>query len=174
MPDSFTQALALWHDFYMLLGSAVAALLGLLFVSVSLHLDSLTEPVQLLAYETFNHFVALLFISLVCLIPDLPPGWFGAALLLLGVAGCLRQVWTSRRSERAQKGLVLPTPWRREVFPLLAYALLVGLGLWYLAGLPSQLGVLVAVDLLLLSQAALRAWEMLLYLGTTKGTPSAE
>jgi hypothetical protein len=173
MPESFAQALEPWHDFYALLGSTAAALLGLLFVAVSLHLDSLTAAVQGLAYETFNHFITLLLIAFLCLIPALPPSWFGVGLLLLGLGGAVRLAWR-RRAEPAQERLGLPTPRRRDVLPALAYLLLVGLGLWYLAGQTGLLGVLVAVDFLLLIQATWRAWEMLLYLGARKTPGSAE
>jgi hypothetical protein len=90
MPDAFAPALERWHDFYTLAGSAAAALLGLLFVSVSLHLDALTGAGRALAYETFFHFMAALFLALICLMPGLGPAGLGAALLPVGLLGCAR------------------------------------------------------------------------------------
>jgi hypothetical protein len=175
MPDPFTPALERWHDFYTLSGSAAAALLGLLFVSVSLHLEALTGAGQALAYETFFHFMAALFLALICLMPGLSPAGLGAALLLLGLLGC------ARLSRHVRYRVSFPHPWRRDVLPALAYVLLVGiggllvasqspaLGGWTGADFALVLGGLTAVTFLLLIQAALSAWEMLLYLGAGRG-----
>jgi hypothetical protein len=179
MPDAFAPALERWHDFYMLSGSAAAALLGLLFVSVSLHLDALSGDGQALAYETFFHFMATLFLALVCLMPGLTPVGLGAALLALGLLGCARLA-----RHRLRYRVAFPHPRRRDVLPALAYVLLVGVGGLLMAsqspllgGLTAAdfallLGGLTAVTFLLLIQAALSAWEMLLYLGAGHGQPA--
>jgi hypothetical protein len=62
-----------WHDFYMLLGTASAALVALLFVAVSIGANFLT-PERSVATRTFMspvvfHFSMLLLISLVMLVP---------------------------------------------------------------------------------------------------------
>ena len=49
MPDAFEPALERWHDFYMLAGATSGVLLGLLFVSVSEHLNVLTRDARALA-----------------------------------------------------------------------------------------------------------------------------
>ena len=175
MPDALAPALERWHDFYTLSGSAAAALLGLLFVSVSLHLDALTGDGQALANDTFLHFLAALLLALICIMPDPTPLELGAGLLLVGLLGCARL----RRHLRFRVNF--PHPWRRDVLPALAYVLLVGLGALFVAsqspllsGLPAAevsllLGGLTAVTFMLLIQAALSAWEMLLYLGAGHG-----
>ena len=60
-----------WHDFYMLLGTASAALVALLFVAVSIG-ASLITPDRSTATRTFMspavfHFSTLLLLSLVAL-----------------------------------------------------------------------------------------------------------
>jgi hypothetical protein len=35
--EAFTQAVEGWHDFYLMIGTAAATLVGLLFVSLSLN-----------------------------------------------------------------------------------------------------------------------------------------
>jgi hypothetical protein len=43
MAEDFAAIIVGWHDFYMLAGSAAATLLGLLFVAVSLHIDTIAK-----------------------------------------------------------------------------------------------------------------------------------
>ena len=62
-----------WHDFYMLLGTASAALVALLFVAVSIGASFIT-PERSTATRTFMspvvfHFSTLLLLSLVALVP---------------------------------------------------------------------------------------------------------
>ena len=39
--EPFQHALERWHDFYLLAGTAAATLMGLLFVSLSIHLEKI-------------------------------------------------------------------------------------------------------------------------------------
>ncbi|MBV9354027.1 MAG: hypothetical protein JO023_00740 [Chloroflexi bacterium] len=167
MIGTFDQVLQPWHDFYALMGSSAAALLGLLFVSASIHLDALTGDTQLRAYETFNQFFLLLLLASVCLVPGLTAPLFAIAVLILGVLGTITQI--RRRLRRQQLGF--PHPWRRDLFPVLAYLLLVVTGLRLLTptaewmpGVPVMVTLFTA-SLLLISQATENAWEMLVYLG---------
>jgi hypothetical protein len=62
-----------WHDFYMLLGTASAALVALLFVAVSIGASFLT-PERSVATRTFMspvvfHFSTLLLLSLIAMVP---------------------------------------------------------------------------------------------------------
>ena len=146
------------------MGSSAAALLGLLFVSASIHLDALTGDAQSLAHETFNQFFLLLLLAAVCLVPGLSPATFGLAVFLVGVLGASTQI--RRRLRRRQLGF--PHPWRRDVFPALAYVLLlVTGGVVWSSGAPAMPAVF-AASLLLISQATQNAWEMLVYLGTRR------
>ncbi len=167
MIGTFDQVLQPWHDFYALMGSSAAALLGLLFVSASIHLDALTGDAQLLAHETFNQFFLLLLLASVCLVPGLTAPLFAVAVVILGVLGTTTQI--RRRLRREQLGF--PHPWRRDLFPVLAFLLLVVTGLRLLT--PSvewipEVPVMITLftaSLLLISQATENAWEMLVYLG---------
>jgi hypothetical protein len=162
MVDAFNQAALPWHDFYTLMGSSAAALMGLLFVSVSIHLDALRGDAEALAQETFNQFFLLLLLAAVCLVPGLQPSTFGLALVLLGLLSGVRQLHRRLRYER----LGFPHPWRRDVFPVLAYVILLASGgmVWMTGTAPMT--ALLAVSLLIITQATLSAWEMLVYLGT--------
>jgi hypothetical protein len=63
-----------WHDFYMLLGTASAALVALLFVAASIGASFFT-PERSIATRTFMspvvfHFSTILMLSLVALVPS--------------------------------------------------------------------------------------------------------
>jgi hypothetical protein len=61
-----------WHDFYIVAGTASATLVGLLFVSLSLHLRAvLARPeVRGLARATLANFGVVLLVALVLVIPQ--------------------------------------------------------------------------------------------------------
>jgi len=63
-----------WHDFYIVAGTAAAALVGLLFVGLSLHIRAVLSrsEVRSLARVTLANFGLLLFVSLFMVIPQGP------------------------------------------------------------------------------------------------------
>jgi hypothetical protein len=87
--SAFQTGLASWHDFYVSVGSASAALLGLLFVGVSINLSSIAvakrADVRTRADVAFSNLLYLLCLSLIMLIPGVDAG--SLALSLTAVAG---------------------------------------------------------------------------------------
>jgi hypothetical protein len=67
-------ALKEWHDFYLLVGTAGATLLALLFVAVSLGTGFLTEerqaPTRTFMSPVVIHFTSVFFLSAVALFPS--------------------------------------------------------------------------------------------------------
>ena len=63
-----------WHDFYLTAGAAAAALIGLLFVGISINLDEFTTDegtgIRVLGEQAFANFVFVLLIALFVLVPD--------------------------------------------------------------------------------------------------------
>jgi hypothetical protein len=89
---SAPEALKEWHDFYVLVGTAGATLLALLFVAVSLGAGYLTEERQS-ATRTFMspvivHFTGVFFLSAVALFPWHQAKFFAA---LIGVTALIAQ-----------------------------------------------------------------------------------
>lgn len=75
-----------WHDLFVAVASAAAALSGLLFVAVSINLDRIL-PSPLLparAADSLAMLVTLLVISLLMLAPEQPPVLLGAELIAIG------------------------------------------------------------------------------------------
>jgi hypothetical protein len=78
----------LWHDFFVAVAGASAALTGLIFVGVSLSLSKILI-VPRLADRAFQALILLLNIliaSCLCLAPELSQAWLGTYILIMGIA----------------------------------------------------------------------------------------
>jgi hypothetical protein len=90
-----------WHDFYILLGTAAAALVALLFVAASIGATMLT-PERTRATRTYLspvvfHFAAILFASLTALIPTQTPLWLGISVGSVALIGLLYSIFVCFR-----------------------------------------------------------------------------
>jgi len=80
-----------WHDFYMLLGTAAATLVALLFVAASIG-AGLIDPTRSTATRTYMspiifHYTCVLFVSLMTLIPDMTERRLAVIVALVALAG---------------------------------------------------------------------------------------
>lgn len=91
---AWAAAIGSWHDFYLAIASASAALLGLLFVGVSINLASITAAervgLRTRADLAFSNLLYLLGISLIALIPSLDAGSLAISLAFVAGLGLLR------------------------------------------------------------------------------------
>lgn len=94
--SQFARVLTSWHDFYLAVASASAALLGLLFVGVSINLASIAaaERVDLRtkADVAFSNLLYLLGIALIVLIPGIDPRSLAISFASVAALGLLRLV----------------------------------------------------------------------------------
>jgi hypothetical protein len=83
-----------WHDFYIAVGSASAALLGLLFVGVSINLSSIAvakrADVRTRADLAFSNLLYLLCVSLIILIPNVDAYSLAVSLTAVAAVGLIR------------------------------------------------------------------------------------
>src|SRR5437879_12253338 len=104
----YQAALAGWHDFFILAGTASATLVGLLFVGLSLHLRIVvtTSEVRSLARVTLANFGAVLFVSLFMVILQ-DPSSAGSQLIGAGVVSLVvaapRLVGATRSGESSSE-----------------------------------------------------------------------
>ena len=160
------ETLKQWHDFYVLVGTAGATLLGLLFIAVSLGAGFLTEERQS-GTRTFMspvvvHFTSVFFLSAIALFPSHQATFF--AVLIGGTASIGAVVSTYITIQ------VVRTEMTNYVEDYLAYGLLPGLG--YLGLLVAAVSIYLEKDfglnalagaLLLLAIVNIRnAWDLLL------------
>jgi hypothetical protein len=160
------QALKEWHDFYMLVGTAGATLLGLLFVAVSLGAGYLTEERQS-STRTFMspvviHFTSVFFLSAVALFPSHQAKFFAAIIGATALIGAIVSTYITIQVVRSDM--------TSYIEDYLAYGLLPGLG--YLSLLAAAVSIYLERDfglnalagaLLLLAIVNIRnAWDLML------------
>jgi hypothetical protein len=169
MAVSFPELLHEWHDFYVLLGTASATLVGLMFIATSIGATVFNEESRaaLAAFitPTVVHFGAVLFACLVVTIPTHSWHSLGAVLGAGGLAGTVH-------SGRLLVLLIIRQRFNVDLedrlfyvlIPLVAYV--VALTAAVLLFEQSAIGAeLIAVALLILLLAGLRnAWDMMVWI----------
>jgi hypothetical protein len=80
-----------WHEFYFMIGSTAGALIGLVFVVITLTASFDPRRMELAAKVYITpvvvHFVSVMFAGAVALVPELPTSFLGALLLIPSAAG---------------------------------------------------------------------------------------
>ena len=159
-------ALKEWHDFYLLVGTAGATLLALLFVALSLGTGFLTEERQE-ATRTFMspvviHFTSVFFLSAVALFPSHQAKFFAALIGASALIGATVSTYITVQVVRTDMTNYMEDYFAYGIFPGLGYlALLAAAVLIYLErdfGLDALAGAL-----LLLAIVNIRnAWDLTL------------
>ena len=167
-PQAFAAAVLRWHDFFLATAGATAALLGLLFVGVSINLAALAadERVDLRARagQAFSNLVFVLVIALIMLIPNPDPGTLGLSLALVAGFGLFRvgsnlyTVFRERRRFRNRLATLRRIGWTVAADLVLAFT---AWRIWASGGAADVIGNLMIVVFVLLIGAADIAWEML-------------
>ncbi len=132
-------ALAGWENFYVIVGSAAGALIGLQFVVVTLIADSPTlrvaEGVAAFATPTIVHFGVVLLLSAVVSVPWHKIGAVSVVWGLVGLSGIVYAVIVSRRLRMQTIYQPVFEDWLFHVLlPFAAYAMLAGSA--YMGSLP--------------------------------------
>ena len=163
---SLVQALKEWHDFYLLIGTAGATLLALLFVAASLGAGYLTEEHQsatrMFMTPVVVHFTSVFFASAVALLPWYQIKFFSALIAATALIGTIISTYITIQ--------VVRTEMTNYLEDYLAYGLLPGVG--YLALLAAAVSTYLEKDfgldafagaLLLLAIVNIRnAWDLTL------------
>ena len=130
-------ALKEWHDFYLLVGTAGATLLALLFVAVSLGTGFLTEERQE-ATRTFLspvviHFTSVFFLSAVALFPSHQAKFFAALIGTTALIGATVSTYITVQVVRTDMTNYMEDYFAYGILPDLGYlALLAAAGSIYL------------------------------------------
>jgi hypothetical protein len=167
--EAFSQAVEGWHNFYLMVGTAAATLVGLLFVSLSLNADAITRKenadLRVLAAQTFTSFLNVVMLAVLFLIPSQAPLGLGLPLLGISGYGLYETVDRFLKTRRAQ-----PRAWgrggvaRHFVIPTLCFVTLLVIAVSVLLGWTGGLYWLVPVMILLIVAASRNAWDLLLQL----------
>ena len=92
-------AIERWHEYYLLAGTAAVTLVGLLFVALSFHLETLLHDSKArllgMARMAFTSFVYVLMLSLGFLAPEISPRMLAVFLLILSAFILGQSVWVT-------------------------------------------------------------------------------
>jgi hypothetical protein len=176
MHASFSSSIATWQNFYLLAGTASATLIGLLFVSVSLHIDLLgeagTAAVLSLARRTFTRFILIVVVSLLFLVPGQTAYGLGLPLLALGLVDGMRSLRAARVVKDLRRAIEAQDLGNRfvlqKVLPVASSIGLVLVAATVLAGTTAYLTWMVPIVALILANAATDAWDLMLGLAKYK------
>lgn len=157
---------ASWHEFFLMAGTAAVTLAGLLFVAISIHVDTLVhesrQHLLSLARLILVCYVGVLVLSLMMLVPALPMKITAIQLVIIPIP---LLIWTARlarhhgteHAEFSQSVLR-----RRMMMPVVGYGLIMASGaLMLLLRVPEFLYWLVGAVCMLLGNAAGASWDLL-------------
>lgn len=170
MGPSFAELLHDWHDFYLLVGTASATLVGLMFVAVSIGAAIFNEDhrAAMTAFitPTVMHFAAGLF---TCLLVTIPTQSWRTLGVLLGAGAIAGSIYCSRLVVQ----MILPrhrfnVDFSDRLFyallPLLGYLLALISAVLLLMQSPVSTDLIAAAVLTLLVAAIRNAWDMMVWI----------
>jgi hypothetical protein len=165
MPVGAVEALHAWHDFYVLIGTAAATLIGAMFVVASIGSSFLTEQsepqIRTFMTPTVIYLSTVLLGCLLAMVPSLD--WLAASVAfgLGGLAGLLYSARTALRVAGNQVVLV-DRLWYGFI-PTFAYGVILASAVMMVPH--AQVGLeTLAVGLVLLLVASIRnSWDLIVF-----------
>jgi hypothetical protein len=159
-------ALKEWHDFYLLVGTAGATLLGLLFIAVSLGAGYSTE-VRQSATRTFMspvvvHFTSVFFLSAVALCPWHQFQFFAALIGATALIGAIISTYITIQVVRTDMTNYIEDYLPYGLFPDLGYLALLAAAMSIYLEKEFGLSVLAGALLLLAIVNIRNAWDLML------------
>jgi hypothetical protein len=169
------QDLAVWQNFYLLMGGASATLTGLLFVAVSLSTHRIVgehaENISIFVTPTLTLFVSVLSTAALMVIPTQTRLSLSLMLVLLGAIGLSYSTRILRRmiTHSTPQIIALPHLIWHGLLPVISYLLTLGAGFWFFGGSSEALNAVALAILILLIAAIKNAWELMLWIARNRG-----
>lgn len=156
----------LWTQFYAAIGTASAALLGLLFVAVSINVSAALGPDEAvsrrLTEQAFQNYLAVMMVAFLALFPGIGTTTFGVVTLIT-TAGW--SIWVVIRFCQTLAQRLERRPWlysvRRHVSSLLGFGILLVSAFRMALNWGTSFNLLAASTLVLLFSATTVSWELL-------------
>jgi hypothetical protein len=169
MEQTVASPLSVWEAFYVIIGSASAALTGLQFVVLVLSTEMNTlgsgSATRAFATPTIVHFCAVLFIAAIVTAPWSALASAGIALGACGVVGFVYAVMVVRHARRQTDYVPVLEDWIwHGALPLIAYAALLVAAVLLQRDPVSSLFVIGGAALLLLFVGIHNAWDSVVYI----------
>ncbi len=176
---SFAGAATTWQTFYVLVGTAAATLIGLMFVAITFGASLVTPETSPSARAfldpTFTHFVQVLLTACLITIPTMGAILLGVLLLAIGALRTAALVWVFRHMREAHRthNDIELSDWLIGIaIPLLCYLLLGATGAAFLEGYAAAFSVLAIATIAILLNGVFSAWELVLWMAETRGRTS--
>jgi hypothetical protein len=164
--STFAQTVTQWHDFYIMVGTAGATLVGLLFIGLTLNIELIRRAdfadLRTLAALTFNSFFYAIVFAVIFLIPDQVPIGLGLPLLAIGGLGWLNVMFQYRRTRKSHRAWGRSTVTNRFFIPSVALLAVIVIAVSVMAGSTSGFYWLVPAMILLLASGSRNAWDLLI------------
>ncbi|MFT4041189.1 MAG: hypothetical protein QM692_23610 [Thermomicrobiales bacterium] len=181
MSTAFHADTASWADFFTLLGGAAAALLGLLFVALSLRLGIFRQhrsDIQDSAALAFASLLVAIGVAVLMVAPNRDRGSTALILVLVAVAGLTAEAWVWRVMRRLVATARRPEPLTHGAAEWLGRHGLSNLGLLIAAwliwiGHVHGLGMLAFTEAYLLASGAVSTWLLLAHTANDPVDPDA-
>jgi hypothetical protein len=159
------EAFHAWHDFFVLLGTGAATLVGAMFVVASIGSSFLTEKsepqIRAFMTPTVIHLTAVLLGCALTIVPSID---WPAAAVGFGLGGLVGFLYSARTALRVagNQTLLVDRIWY-GIIPMIGYAVILAAAL--LMGLRAQSGLeMLAVGLVLLVVASIRnSWDLIVF-----------
>lgn len=184
MSDPFTETLESWENFYMLTGTAAATLVGLVFVSVSLHIDFIASTkkdsdMNTIASQIFGNFLIILSFAFIFMVPSDTPLGIGVPLLILGLwklagTGRLWLKFARTRSSDRQSFTSNQIIWELLIPNTVCYMVVSFLAIEIMQGDAHNLEWMVMVIIWLTISATKNAWNLMLRVAEMKKAKEAD
>lgn len=162
--ESFYDSLTRWQPFFAAVAGATATLVGLLFVSLSINREKITAAenrhLLRLAQRSFGDYLFAMFIALLFLVPNHETyGLAGPLFILAAVRGwfLIRALARAIKEQASTWG-----GWREQIFSVLSWLGLIVAGVEIYRGQILATFILVPVISLLLVNASMNAWALLI------------
>ncbi len=173
--SAFAVAAAAWQSFYLLVGTAAATLVGLMFVAVTFgatRIERVERPEVMRAFldPTLSHFVQVMVTACLLLVPTMTPRIFGALLVVMALfrlASLARVHRHMKEAQRANNDLELSDWISGVVLPLGEHVGLAGSGALFAVGRPA-FGALALVTMLVLLTGVYGAWELMVWIAVSR------
>ena len=165
MQSSVAELFHTWHDFYLLVGTAAATLVGLMFVAATLGASVFSEQnrhaLQAFISPTVVSFATALFVCIGVMIPS--QTWLSLGLLMTAgsIAGLVYagRVWVQMIVRRRFHVDAIDRMFYATI-PLLGYVLILGAGILLLLDKAWSAEVTAAALVVLMFAGIRNAWDM--------------
>ena len=178
MNEAIPPLLTSWETFYLIVGTAAAALTGLQFVVIVLGAEMgavSSQAMRSFGTPTIVHFCTVLLVSAVLSAPWHELSSVGIAIAVAGAIGVLYMVTVLRFARRQTAYVPVLEDWLwHGVFPTLGYAVLLVSGIELRRHAAPSLFAVGAVAVLLLFVGIHNAWDSVTYIAIERRQRSAK